>query len=380
MTQSETALKRTPLHAAHVKAGRPDGPVRRLGHARPVHGHHRGAPRGARAPSGSSTSATWASSRSAGPDALARAPAAHHQRRLDARGRPGPVLAPLLPGRRDRRRPDAVPARRRPLHAHGQRLQHRQGLGVGRPRTATRRRRVDERERGDGADRGAGAAGRGARRTSGRRGRDGDRLLPLRAAARWRACRRSSPARATRARTASSCTCRPPAPRRLWERAPRRGQAATASAAHRARRARHAAARDEVRALRQRHRRDHESARGGARLGGQARQGRVHRPRRHRGVRAAGLRRASLVGFEMVERAVARHGYPSSRTGAAVGVVTSGSFGPSVEQVHRHRLRAGGTGRRRHRARRRDPRPRPARPVSSRPRSIRRAPRSARRD
>jgi aminomethyltransferase len=39
-----------------------------------------------------------------------------------------------------------------------------------------------------------------------------------------------------------------------------------------------------------------------------------------------------LVGFEMVERAVARHGYPLLEGGHRVGVVTSGSFGPSVER------------------------------------------------
>ena len=49
--------------------------------------------------------------------------------------------------------------------------------------------------------------------------------------------------------------------------------------ADRARGPRHAPARDEVRALRQRHRPDHQSARGRARLGGEAGQGRVHRAR-----------------------------------------------------------------------------------------------------
>jgi glycine cleavage system T protein (aminomethyltransferase) len=48
-------------------------------------------------------------------------------------------------------------------------------------------------------------------------------------------------------------------------------------------------------------------------------------------VRAAGFRRR-LAGFEMVERAVARHGYPILHEGAAVGVVTSGSYGPSVDK------------------------------------------------
>jgi aminomethyltransferase len=48
-------------------------------------------------------------------------------------------------------------------------------------------------------------------------------------------------------------------------------------------------------------------------------------------VRAAGPSRR-LVGFEMVERAVARHGYPILHDGASVGVVTSGSYGPSVDR------------------------------------------------
>ena len=39
-----------------------------------------------------------------------------------------------------------------------------------------------------------------------------------------------------------------------------------------------------------------------------------------------------LVGFEMVEPSVPRHGYSLRAKGAPVGVVTSGSFGPSVER------------------------------------------------
>ena len=34
----------------------------------------------------------------------------------------------------------------------------------------------------------------------------------------------------------------------------------------------------------------------------------------------------------MVERAVARHGYPILHDGTAAGVVTSGSYGPSVDR------------------------------------------------
>ena len=39
-----------------------------------------------------------------------------------------------------------------------------------------------------------------------------------------------------------------------------------------------------------------------------------------------------LVGFEMVDRAVARHGYKILKDGREVGVVTSGSYGPSVDK------------------------------------------------
>jgi aminomethyltransferase len=48
-------------------------------------------------------------------------------------------------------------------------------------------------------------------------------------------------------------------------------------------------------------------------------------------LRARGVARR-LVGFEMAERAVPRHGYRLMAGGAPVGVVTSGSFGPSVER------------------------------------------------
>src|SRR5436190_12872260 len=48
-------------------------------------------------------------------------------------------------------------------------------------------------------------------------------------------------------------------------------------------------------------------------------------------VRAAGVTR-KLVGFEMVLPSVPRHGYRLLKDGAPVGVVTSGSFGPSVER------------------------------------------------
>jgi aminomethyltransferase len=48
-------------------------------------------------------------------------------------------------------------------------------------------------------------------------------------------------------------------------------------------------------------------------------------------VRAEGPKR-KLVGLEMADRSVARHGYPVVRDGRRIGEVTSGTFGPSVEK------------------------------------------------
>ena len=48
-------------------------------------------------------------------------------------------------------------------------------------------------------------------------------------------------------------------------------------------------------------------------------------------IRAEGVRR-KLVGLEMVDKAVARHGYAVHTDGRPVGVVTSGSYGPSVDK------------------------------------------------
>jgi len=49
-------------------------------------------------------------------------------------------------------------------------------------------------------------------------------------------------------------------------------------------------------------------------------------------IRAAGPARR-LVGLEMADRSVARHGYPVVKDGAAIGIVTSGTYGPSVERA-----------------------------------------------
>jgi aminomethyltransferase len=48
-------------------------------------------------------------------------------------------------------------------------------------------------------------------------------------------------------------------------------------------------------------------------------------------VRAAGPARR-LVGLQMADRSVARHGYAVVKDGRAIGIVTSGTFGPSVER------------------------------------------------
>jgi len=48
-------------------------------------------------------------------------------------------------------------------------------------------------------------------------------------------------------------------------------------------------------------------------------------------VRAAGPRRR-LVGLQMADRSIARHGYRVLQDGREVGVVTSGSYGPSVDR------------------------------------------------
>jgi aminomethyltransferase len=48
-------------------------------------------------------------------------------------------------------------------------------------------------------------------------------------------------------------------------------------------------------------------------------------------IRAEGVRR-KLIGLEMTERAVARHGYPVLKGEGAVGTVTSGSYAPSADK------------------------------------------------
>ena len=106
--------------------------------------------------------------------------------------------------------------------------------------------------------------------------------------ARWPACRASISRTGYTGEDGFELYCRRRAARRrAVGRAPRDGP----RHAVRPRRARHAAARDGDGALRQRHRRHHDAARGEPRLGGEAGQGRLRRPRGARG--AEGGRRAA---------------------------------------------------------------------------------------
>ena len=132
------------------------------------------------------------------------------QRRQPPEGGAGPVLGPAHAGRHVRGRHPRLPHGAQPLHAGGQRRQHRQGLHVDRRagqdggRGGGRRfERALRAARGAGAGRaryGAAAHGGRPRRRCGRTGSP---------TARWRRRGRSSRAPATPARTASRSTCRP---------------------------------------------------------------------------------------------------------------------------------------------------------------------------
>ena len=149
----------------------------------------------------------------------------------------------------------------------------------------------------------------------------------------------------------------PPGGRRApLPRAARRGPA-RGRRALRPRRARHAAARGEDGALRQRHRR-HRHARSRRTSAGSSRWTRAtssaatRSPRR----RQAGVPR-KLVGFEMVDRGIARHGYPA-KTAAGPGRRDVRDALADARQADRPRAAADGRDRRRHRVPRRHPRPR----------------------
>ena len=185
-----------------------------------------------------------------------------------------------------RRRPARLPQVAGRLPARRQRRQHAQGLRLG-DRARAGRRAVDRPQRRLRADRGPGPEGGGAARA---------RLLrPIRptcrttasATRRSAARRRSSRAPATRARTASRSTAGPRTPSALFRALLDEGKAEGAAPV-RPRRARHAAARGEDGALRQRHRRHGHAAGGGPRLDREDGQGRLPRARRARRAEAGG--------------------------------------------------------------------------------------------
>ena len=119
---------------------------------------------------------------------------------------------------------------------------------------------------------------------------------------------------------------------RVWQAILEAGQAAGVDPV-RPRRARHAAPRSGDAPLRQRHRRDDDRRSKPTWLDRRLEEGRLHR--RRRAARAEG-RRASprkLVGFEMLDRGIARHGYDVYVGGAKAGVVTSGTQTPFLKKA-----------------------------------------------
>ena len=130
------------------------------------------------------------------------------------------------------------------------------------------------------------------------------------------------------------------------EGAPRGGQAARPRPG-RSRRARHAAPRGGDAALRQRHGRDHDGPRSRPRLDRRLEQAGFHRPRGAAPRRRPRASPRSIVGFEMVDRAIARHGYPVHHDGAEVGKVTSGTQTPFLKKAIGMAYVPGGAGARR---------------------------------
>ena len=83
----------------------------------------------------------------------------------------------------------------------------------------------------------------------------------------------------------------------------------------------------------------------------------VHRPRAAAAAEGERRRARKLVGFAMVDRAIARHGHPVMRGDEQVGVRHQRHADAVSEEGHRHGLRADAHDRTRHRARDRHPRP-----------------------
>ena len=260
-----------------------------------------------------------------GPGAFDAAPVAAHQRPRPDRARAGAVHASARSRRRARRRRHhRVVGRRRALPRDAERVEHRsscsRALGEGRPGrdgAVDVRRHHGERGRARGAGP-AGARPAGARSSRTRRPCRRFAVAPGRRAA-------SSPAPATRARTASRSTSRADARPTLWD-----AIVAAGIDARRARRARHAAARSRPAAARPRARPGHHAAAGRARLGRRLGQGRLPRPRRARGRARAGRRPAAARprrrGAAPAARGLARCCATAPRSAS----VTSGNFSPTL--------------------------------------------------
>ena len=270
------AQANSPLRGAQ-EARRPPGAVRRLGDARAVHGHRRRAPARCAPRPGSSTSRTWASSsieRRARRGRWSTTWSPNDAARL-ADGQALYTCALQRAGH-DPRRPHRLPRRAR-----------RACSSSATPATATRSRRTSSKaaenhcEFDDAPTRRAliALAGpEGAVEILALAGGDAAALrraqeLPL--PRRGRRQRDAAPSRApaTPAKTASRSSARSSDAPQLWRTLLELGRAARHRAG-RPRRARHAAPRGAARALRQRHRRDDQPARGRPRLGREARQGR----------------------------------------------------------------------------------------------------------
>ena len=274
MSAPASDLRHTPLHGRHAAAGARLVPF--AGWEMPVQyaGHPPGAPRGAH-PRRRVRRLAHGGDRDLRPAGRRLPPARAHQRRPpDPRGR-RPVRARLPRGRRHRRRPLHLPPGRAALPDGHQRGQPRQGPGVvPAPGGRLRRRR--------GRPRGATSPCSPSRaRTPGRSSSASPtaacRRASTSASAASPASRCSWPARATRARTASSCWSTPTAPATVWDALMEAGVEPVGP-----RRARHAAPGGQLPPLRQRHGRDPQPDRGGARLGLQGGHGLRRRRRRPR--------------------------------------------------------------------------------------------------
>ena len=232
-------------------------------------------------------------------------------------------------------------ARRRALPARRATPSNREGLRLGlaqRRRRALRVRRPHRRHR---ADRAPGAEG--ARRARGRGAADRvDRAAVLRASRRRAVLgtsRAPSRAPATPARTASRSSSRRGRGAAMWSALLEAGKPLGVEPAG-------LGARDTLRlearlcALRQRHRRDDDPARGGPRLDRQAGEGRLRRPRRARAAEGARACRASSSASRSTGRGIARHGYPLTTADGAPASSPRARRSPTVGKAIGLALRA----------------------------------------